>query len=325
MSDRPAEPRRGTTRREVVRALAGCAVVAGMPLAARAEDEASTPAPALPRRPLGKLGVEVGVFGLGCFPLGSLANEREAVEVVEAALAEGCTYFDTAPSYSRGASERRVGLAIKARGNVRGLVIATKTTERSGDAARRDLEGSLTRLGLDRVHLLQVHALSNEADLERILADKDGVLRAAVRAQEEGIVGHIGITCHGDPAVLAAALERFPFDAVLMPLNCVDPHHASFISTALPVAVEKGIARIAMKVFASGGLPRKEISPEACLRYTYGLDVATAVVGCLSKEEVALAARVARENRPLSADEQSALVDSTAAYKGKPLEWYKKD
>ncbi|MEZ6009304.1 MAG: aldo/keto reductase [Planctomycetota bacterium] len=311
------------SRRTVLRGIASTALLAGLGAPALADDDAPVSAP-MPTRAFGKTGRKVSAFGLGCFPLGSLASEREAVDVVLAALEAGCTYLDTAPTYRRGASEQRVGHALKAWGRRDTLTLASKTTERSADGARRDLEGTLERLGVPCLDLIQVHAIKDADDLERALDPKSGPLAALVAAKEQGLVKHIGVTGHADPEVMANAIRQHPFESLLIPLNCVDPHRLSFVKTTLPVAVEKGIARVGMKVFASGELVKRGIEAEHCLRYAYGLDVSTTIVGCSSVEEVALAARVAREAKPLDAEATAALLGRTAAHQGKPVEWYKR-
>ena len=85
------------------------------------------------------------------------------------------------------------------------------------------------------------------------------------------------------------------------------------------------MGRIAMKVFAGGNLVKKGIDPEACLRYVCGLDVSTVVVGCSTVDEVDLAVRVARENRPLDPGERAALLLRTQPHRGTRVEWYKRN
>lgn len=281
---------------------------------------AATPA-AMPRRPFGKTGLEASLFGLGCFPIGGLPDEDEGVRLVRLALDLGCTYLDTAPSYGEGRSERRVGLAIKGRPR-EGFLLATKTHTRTEREARNDLEKSLERLGVQHIDLVQVHAVGDSADMERALA-KDGPLRALEKARDEKLVRFIGVTGHRDPAVMATCIERYAFDSLLFPLNCVDPHHHSFVAGTLPQAVKNGLARVAMKVFASGKLPTLGIEAADCLRFTYGLDISTAIVGCSSEAQVRLAAEVACQSRRLSPGEQARLVDSTQPHRGSGTEWYK--
>lgn len=298
----------------------GLALAAAAGLASRAEAEPPAPPP-MPRRPFGKTGLEASVFGLGCFPIGGLPDEDEGVRLVRLALDLGCTYLDTAPSYGEGRSERRVGLAIQGRPRD-SFLLATKTHTRTEREARGDLEKSLERLGVQQIDLVQVHAVGDAADMERALA-KDGPLRALEKARDEKLVRFIGVTGHRDPRVMAACIERYAFDALLFPLNCVDPHHHSFVAGTLPAAVKNGLARVAMKVFASGKLPTLGIDARACLRYTYGLDIATAIVGCGNEAQVRLAAEVAREAQRLTPEEQARLVASTQPHKGSGTEWYK--
>lgn len=325
VTSRPPFPS-GTARAAIDRrsVLGGAAALAAAGLSSRLE--AAPPAvppalPPMPQRALGKTGLRASVFGLGCFPVGGLADEEQAVSLVRLALDLGCTYLDTAPSYGEGRSERRVGLAIKGRPR-ESIVLATKTHTRTEREARSDLERSLQRLGVEHLDLVQVHAVGDAEDMERALA-KDGPLRALERAREEKLVRFIGVTGHRDPEVMAACIRRYPFDALLLPLNCVDPHHRSFVAGTLPVAVERGVARVAMKVFASGKLPTLGVDAAACLRYTYGLDVATAIVGCSTEGQVRLAAEVAREARRLTDEEQARLLSSTLPHKGAGTEWYK--
>ncbi len=294
----------------------------------------------LPRRPFGKTGAEVTVFGLGCHPLGGMKDEDAATGVITRALEAGCNYIDTAPSYARGRSEQRVGRALKAFGAKRlrtqGVLVASKTTERSRDGAWRDLEGSLKRLGRDRIDLLQVHAIKSEADLARALDPKRGVIAALKEARAQKLIRWIGVTGHADPAVMARTFERFPFEAILFPLNCVDPHYEtkpkagakperlSFLDQTLPPARKNGLARVAMKVFSAGRLPKGGIDAGDCLRFTYGLDIATCIVGCRSAAEVDLAVRIAREAKPLSAEARKKLLASTRRLRGRGTEWYKR-
>jgi predicted aldo/keto reductase-like oxidoreductase len=204
------------------------------------------------------------------------------------------------------------------------VFLATKTHTRTAADARRDLEGSLRRLGRERIDLVQVHAVTDDADLDRVLA-AGGPVEALVRAREEGLLRFVGVTGHADPAVMARTFERFAFDAILFPLNAVDLHHElAFERTTLPSAVAKGLGRVAMKAFASGNLLERGIDAEPCLRYVYGLDVATVIVGCRTAAEVSLATRVAREAKPLSAEERAALLERTKPHRGRGVEWYKR-
>jgi aryl-alcohol dehydrogenase-like predicted oxidoreductase len=100
--------------------------------------------------------------------------------------------------------------------------LATKTGHRDRESAWRQINESLRRLQTDRVDLLQLHAIGDLGELEAA-SRPDGALSAAIRAQEEGMIGAIGITGHGHqaPATHLEALRRHPFATVLTPLNPV--------------------------------------------------------------------------------------------------------
>ncbi len=320
-----------TTRRDFLRrSAAAAAALAAAPLLARRAfalspaDRKEALAKPLAARDLGKTGIKVSCMGLGCFYLGNLRDEGKAVAVVKRALELGVNWFDTAPSYNRGVSEERVGKALK--GSRDRVHVATKSTVRDGPGALAELEGSLKRLGTDRVDLFQFHALRNADDVASIFGEK-GALETLEKAKKDGKVLHIGFTGHFDPDLMAAVCRERPVETVLMPLNALDPHHRSFEKGALPAAREKGIGVIGMKVFASGKLVADAaLSPGAaeCLRYTLSLPVATAIVGCSSVEELEEDLALAKTFTPLDAKEREALLARTAAFVEKDIEWYKR-
>jgi predicted aldo/keto reductase-like oxidoreductase len=219
-----------------------------------------------------------------------------------------------------------VGIALEKRRD--GVFLATKTLERTKGGARRDLEESLRRLRTDRVDLVQVHCVKDLADLARVLAD-DGPLPALLEAKERGEVRHVGVTVHTDPAVARAAVERYAWDSLLVPLNPVDPHHLSF-AEVLPLARKRGVARVGMKVFASGNLLKARagfapLAAEDCLRFAFGLDVSCTIVGCSTPEEVDLAAKIAAEGKPLPEERRKRLVEAAKPAAGlSEVEWYKR-
>ena len=275
----------------------------------------------MPMRPFGRTGLKVSLAGLGCHPLGrgNLA-EKDAVAVIRRAQELGINYFDTAPSYGRGRSETRVGKALKP---VRDKVlIATKTLARDRKGTLEELDESLKRLQTDRIDVWQFHALAAKSHTDALLR-KGGALEAAAEAKQAGKVRFIGITGHADPQVFVEAMKRHDFDTLLVPLNCIDPHHRSFESIALPAAHRAKVGVVAMKVFCSGRLPPKIVSAEDCLRYTYGLDMATCIVGVDSIKEVELAAHIARNGKPMGKEERAKLRAATKPHSPK-LEWYKR-
>ncbi len=169
------------------------------------------------RRRLGRLGHDSSVLIYGGAALGEVSQEVADASVREA-LDAGIDHFDVAASY--GEAELRLGALMD---ELRPQVfLATKTGLRDREEAWAQVNASLERLRTDRVDLLQLHAVGDLADLDRATGP-GGALEAAVRAQEEGLVGAIGITGHGPRAAAThlEALRRFPFATVLTPLNAV--------------------------------------------------------------------------------------------------------
>jgi aryl-alcohol dehydrogenase-like predicted oxidoreductase len=169
------------------------------------------------RRRLGRLGRENSVLTFGGAAL-SETSEEDSDGAIRQALDAGVDHFDTAADY--GDSELEYGRWM---GEIRDRIfLSTKTGLREKDAARRQIEASLERLRVDDVDLLQLHAVGDLEDLDRATG-RGGSLEAAIEAKEEGLVGAIGITGHGNgaPATHLEALRRFPFDTVLTPWNFI--------------------------------------------------------------------------------------------------------
>ena len=148
----------------------------------------------------------------------SEVTEEEADSAISLALGAGVNHFDTAADY--GDSELHYGRWMP---EIRdGIFLSTKTGERDKDVARRQIESSLERLWVDRVDLIQLHAVNDLEDLDRATRS-GGSLEAAIEARDEGLVGAVGITGHGHeaPATHLEALRRYPFDTVLTPWNYI--------------------------------------------------------------------------------------------------------
>ncbi len=277
----------------------------------------------MPMRALGDTGQKVSLAGLGTAQWRRRTlSDRQAVAILQRAIDLGINYIDTAYSYAGGHAERRIGLGLTG-GRRDKVFLTTKTIPRDKASARKELETSLKRLKTDRVDLWQFHALKSVGDMTRILSE-GGAMEAALEAKKAGKVRFLGITGHYDPAVFVDAMGRHAFDTLLIPLNCIDPHHRSFEEHALPVANRKQVGVIAMKVYCSGDLVGKDIAQaEDCLRYTYGLPISSCIIGCTTVEQVELAAHVARNLKHMDADERKALREKTKPFSPK-LEWYKR-
>ena len=168
-------------------------------------------------RRLGRLGRENSVLILGGAALAE-ATVEDADRTIQRALDAGVDHFDTAADY--GDSELRYGRWMP---EIRdSIFLSTKTGLREKDAAKRQIHDSLVRLRVDDVDLLQLHAVGDLEDLDKATGP-GGSLEAAIEAKEEGLVGAIGITGHGNeaPATHLEALRRYPFETVLTPWNYI--------------------------------------------------------------------------------------------------------
>jgi hypothetical protein len=262
--------------------------------------------PSLQTRPFGRTGASLPLLGLGCQRLVDTTNCRasDAQRILETAYELGIRYFDTAWVYGLGQAEERLGrLARTQRGSI---WLATKTTDRTGDGARRQLEESLARLQTDHVDEWRLHNLSTLDDLEECFRPR-GVIHAALRAREQGLTRFIGISGHTHPRVLIEALKRFPFDSAMFPGSVLDHFVHSFEDDFLAVANAGEVATVAMKILGGGKL--RPWSGNA-LRYTMGLPVSMVLAGCSRLQELVELVEAAKRFVPLDEAEKLELFET---------------
>jgi aryl-alcohol dehydrogenase-like predicted oxidoreductase len=271
----------------------------------------------LPRRRLGRTGVDVSLVGLGGWHMGIQADAAESVAIVRAAVDGGIDFLDNCWDYNDGESERRMGDAL--RGGYRERVfLMSKIDGRTREKATRQLEESLARLRTDRIDLVQIHEIIRAGDAERCFAE-GGAIEALVEARRAGKLRFIGFTGHKSPRwhlemLRAADARGFAFDTVQMPLNVLDAHYDSFERNVLPTLIERDVGVIGMKPMADGRIVRAGVAtPEECLRYAMSLPTGVVVTGCDAPERVEQALRVARGFSPLSERDVEALLARTAA------------
>jgi len=278
---------------------------------------------AIPKRVLGKTGVEVSVLILGGFVVmkeAPTANFHPA-QLANAALDAGINYFDTAPAYGNGQSERNFGEVLATRRKE--VFLATKTGNRLYDGAMQDVEASLKRLRTDHLDLLQIHGVGANEDFAKW--DKpDGVLKALHKLRDEKVTRFIGVTGHESPASICRAIELFDFDTVLTTFNPTMKRRP-YQELVLPLARDKKMGILAMKVMGGGlgslatGNPIKndgasnhdEASRQAdavmLIRYALGLPISAAVVGMGSLKHLQINVAVARDEQPLNKEERKAM------------------
>lgn len=312
------------SRRDFLKKMAAAAAVATVvsPMELLAGCKTVEKKPKMPHRMLGNTGQKVGIYSLGGqATIETPGREELAIEIINKAIELGINYIDTAAAYGRatetisradamGTSERNIGQVLKTRRKE--VFLASKTHDRTYDGSMQLLEKSLTNLQTDYLDLWQVHNLraSEKERIEMYFAD-DGVVKAMEKARAEGMVKNIGITGHEDPEILKMMAERYDFDNVLVAINAADKYYNSMIENFLPVAVEKKMGVVGMKIpardriFDRGGI----ITMKEAMDYAMSLPVSTIIIGIDEIAELEENIKIAREFKQLSADDLLAIED----------------
>ncbi len=294
-------------------AISGCSKRHDAPASMRPDpgDPQARSSP-IPRRPLGKTGVEVSILGLGGSHLGDVRDPDEAVRIVHEAIDAGIDFFDNAWEYHDGKSEEVLGRALSGKRDKVFLMTKVCTHGRKADVAMRQLDDSLRRLGTDHLDLWQVHECVYDNDPDLHFAD-GGVIEALTQAKRQGKVRFVGFTGHKHPSIHLAMLGHdFPFDTVQMPLNCFDGTFRSFERTVLPEAIRRGIAPIGMKSLGGAGDPIRKgiVTIEEALRYAMSVPgVATTVSGIDALDVLRQNLAIARGFQPMTPQEMDSLRD----------------
>jgi aryl-alcohol dehydrogenase-like predicted oxidoreductase len=285
---------------------------------------------AMPTRNLGRTGYKVGIFSLG----GQAALEKSnnfdaAVPIIERALDLGVNYIDTSSIYGGPErwSEQYVGRVMKTRRQ--DAFLATKTKERTREGSLRMIEKSLALLNTDHIDLWQLHDIGLPEDVNAVFA-KGGAMEALLEMQQQKVVRFLGVTGHYRPEALIDAVNRHPFDTILMSLNAADSHIHSFTDQLLPLVVEKQMGIIGMKVPARGRLLSTWTPPpleqqqrswegsaiatrpgvmnmREAMNFTLSHPVSTVIVGCDNIAQLEENVQIARDFTPLSQSQMVAL------------------
>lgn len=258
----------------------------------------------------GRVVTRVGLGGEGV--LRTRGRDAEAAAVLRSAFDHGIAYFDCARAYD----ESEVYHGAHWRSHARdGRFIASKSAERRGRGALAQLDETLGRMGLDHLDLWQLHDVRSLAELDEMEAP-GGALEAFLAAKQAGKVRHVGVTGHHDPAVLTAAVERWPVDTVLLPVNPMEGVLGGFLTQTAPAARAKGLGIVGMKALGGAGgwggagggrLVQAGFGPTELLAYALAQDVDVLIVGCATSAEVQalVAASLAP---PMDAAGQAAVV-----------------
>ena len=301
---------------------------------------------AMPTRNLGKTGYTVGIFSLG----GQAALERPnnfdvAVPIIERALDLGVNYIDTSSIYGGPErwSEQYVGKVMAKRRQQ--AFLATKTKERTRDGSLRMIEKSLNLLQTDHIDLWQLHDIGIQGNVEAVFA-KGGAMEALLEMKEQKVVRHLGVTGHYRPDALMECIHRYPFDTILMAISAADPHHYSFNADLLPLAVEKQMGIIGMKIPGRGRLlttwnppPIEQqkhswegmvvqaptpgtLSIREAMYYVLSRPVSTVIIGCDNIAQLEENVQLARDFTPLT-DKQAAEVVARVEPVAKPALFFR--
>lgn len=281
----------------------------------------------LSKRRLGKTGEMVSILGFGAGSrFCSMPDESAAQALLERAFDLGINYFDTSASYTRKGierlSEKRLGEFSKQRR--KDLFLATKFDPRDRDSALRSVEISLKLLQTDYLDLIQIHSLGNFGDLDR-MGGPNGAVAALQELKNQKLVRFIGITGHNDGAAMTEALRRYDFDTVLMALNAAQSANPiaarkmeaipAFENSALPLALQKNIGIISMKVMGQGllvGQGAGRASPSELLRFNLTQPVACVVIGVEHMARLEENVSAARAFVAMSENERQKLRDQVA-------------
>jgi aryl-alcohol dehydrogenase-like predicted oxidoreductase len=274
----------------------------------------------LPRRKLGRTGVEVTIMGLGGEGvLRTFGYEKEAFALINRAIDLGINYFESARAYS--GSESYYGSALADRRNE--IFLTSKSHARDRVGAVAHLRETLHNMKTDHLDLWQVHDMRTEEDIQAVFGP-GGAIEAFAEAKEKGMTRFIGVTGHHDPLILRRCIEAFDFDTVLLPLNPAERMYKSFADEVLPTAAERNMGIIAMKVYLRGFASRMPGFPGMKPFYSYALShpVTTAVIGCDDLRQLEENAGFAGSFAPMSHEEMRALEDLVSPH-ARQLMYYK--
>jgi aryl-alcohol dehydrogenase-like predicted oxidoreductase len=271
----------------------------------------------MPMRKLGRTGVEVSLVGLGGWHLGfKYIDEELSIRIIRNAIDSGINFMDNCWDYNDGASEKRMGKALRDGYRDR-VFLMTKIDGRTKKDAAKQLDESLERMQTDHIDLVQHHEILRFEDPHRIF-DEQGANAALLEARDAGKISFIGFTGHKDPRVHLHMLEvakenGFEFDTVQMPLNVMDAHYRSFEKLVLPELVKQNTGVLAMKTLGNRMiLESKTVTAIECLQYAMNLPVSVVITGCESMENLEQALTAARTFKPMSDEQVKNLLSKTA-------------
>lgn len=227
----------------------------------------------IPKRVLGKTGLEVAILAFGGGS--NFLKNKDGVwqPMVEKAIQEGINLFDTSAGYkwaNAASSEELLGQILPR--YRKSIILSTKIETRDVSAGMKEFETSMKRLNADYLDILLIHSIEASEDIGAL---EKGLYKELVRLKEAKTVRFIGFSSMNSAGKSREMLEKLPVDVCILAMNATK--YGNFAKVALPVAREKNVGVIAMK--AIRGVEQSGTIPEL-LQYVWSQDgVATAVIG----------------------------------------------
>ncbi len=192
---------------------------------------------------LGRTNLIVTKLGWGGIPI-QRVGEREGVSVIRSVVEMGVDLLDTARGYTN--SEQRIGLALQKID--RPVILSSKSPVRSAKIYE-DVQESLKQMRVNKVNIYHLHNVSSFEEYEEVMAPGGGY-EGLKRAQDAGLIGHIGITSHNLP-VLEKAIKDGYFDVIMACYSFLEP---DALQKVFPLAKEKDVGILTMKPFSGGAI-----------------------------------------------------------------------
>lgn len=269
--------------------------------------------------PYGTTGKTVSTLGFGGMRFDTEKRSMEEnADLVRYASSQGITYFDTAPGYCGDKSEEIFGLAFQDMPN--DFYVATKImpdAAPTADDARKAVDKSLKRLGVERIHFFHVWCLRHMGHYEKAM-QKGGLYEGLQTCRDEGLIDHIVFSSHQAGDEIREIVERGGYEGVLLGMNILN---FPFRGEGAKAAVDHGLGVVAMNPLAGGMIPKYEdglsflcadgeTPTEAALRFCLGSPhVTVALNGFTTREHVDAACRVADSATPFSEAELARVAD----------------
>lgn len=289
----------------------------GVASSAKAVDTDSSATPKVDRRKLGRTAADVSILGLG---LGSsyfrtYQNRREEGEaLLLRALDLGINYWDTSRGY--GPSEEMIAPVLSKRREE--VYLVTKSRQRDYDGFMRDVETSLSTMGVEHIDLLHMWNLEPEDSVRTI---EKGAFVAIQKLLDQKVISHFGVTGHSGAQILIDVIQATDPDVVLSVYPCTREDEGRYEDELLPLARERNMGVVAMKTVKmarNSGYTGPDL-----VRYALSLEgVSSAIVGLDTLGHLTDNAAMATDFKPLEITEMARMTQIvTSELAGFPIPW----